>query len=224
LFSVRILIFGWWIIPIMLLAITDQIDGSENFVTIDENVIQQAEKQYGASARKRLLAWQELMRTHDSDVLNTLKKVNHFFNVIPFVSDATHWGVEDYWATPIEFLASNGGDCEDFATAKYFTLTALGVSEKRLTLTYVKALRLGQTHLVLAYYPAPDEEPLVLDNLVDTIELSSRRTDLLPVYSFNASGLWMAKQRGKGEVVGEGRRIRPWRELLARMRKIFPQK
>ena len=67
----------WLIILIMLFAITGQLYGSENFVTIDEKVLQQAEMQYGASARKRLLAWQELIRTYDTDILNTLKKVHY---------------------------------------------------------------------------------------------------------------------------------------------------
>ena len=146
-----------------------------------------------------------------------LEKVNRFFNKIPFVSDIIHWGKEDYWATPTEFLASNGGDCEDFAVAKYFTLIGLGVAEKQLTLTYVTALQLKQSHLVLTYYPGPDTEPLVLDSLVETIEPSSRRTDLIPIYSFNASGLWDAKQRGRGNKIGDGRRVKPWRELLGRM-------
>lgn len=214
-----------WLVPVMLIATTDPFNSSsDDFLTVGEGLLRHVEKQYGLSARKRLLAWQDLMRTRDNDIMKMLNKVNYFFNAIPFVSDAVHWGVEDYWATPVEFLASDGGDCEDFAIAKYFTLRALGVAEKQLTLTYVKALRLGQTHLVLAYYPSPDAEPFILDNLSDTIEPSSRRTDLLPVYSFNASGLWMAKQRGKGEMVGEGRRIRPWRELLDRMTKEFSLK
>jgi predicted transglutaminase-like cysteine proteinase len=188
----------------------------DSFV-ISERTLRRAEDQYGSSARKRLLAWQDLMRTEGANDLIKLEQANRFFNRIPFVSDITHWGKEDYWATPNEFLASNGGDCEDFAIAKYFTLIGLGVEEKQLTLTYVTALRLNQSHLVLNYYPGPGLEPLVLDSLVDAIEPSSRRTDLLPIYSFNASGLWAAKQRGKGDMIGDARRVRPWRELLAKM-------
>jgi predicted transglutaminase-like cysteine proteinase len=188
----------------------------DSFV-ISERTLRRAEDQYGSSARKRLLAWQDLMRTEGANDLIKLEQANRFFNRIPFVSDITHWGKEDYWATPTEFLASNGGDCEDFAIAKYFTLIGLGVAEKQLTLTYVTALRLNQSHLVLIYYPGPGLEPLVLDSLVDAIEPSSRRTDLLPIYSFNASGLWAAKQRGKGDMIGDARRVRPWRELLAKM-------
>jgi len=188
----------------------------EPFV-ISERALHRAENQYGSFARKRLLAWQDLMRFTVGNDLLKLEKVNLFFNRIPFVSDITHWGKEDYWATPTEFLASNGGDCEDFAIAKYFTLIGLGVAEKQLALTYVTALHLNQSHMVLTFYPGPGLEPLVLDSLFDAIEPSSRRTDLLPIYSFNASNLWAAKQRGKGDMIGNARRVKPWRELLARM-------
>jgi len=212
-----------WISLFLLLITAVPVLTGETFV-ISDRTLRLAEDKYGLSARKRLLAWQDLMRAQYSDDLTKLEKVNRFFNKIPFLNDITHWKVEDYWATPIEFLASDGGDCEDFAIAKYFTLIGLGVAENQLTLTYVKALSLDQTHLVLTYYPAPGMEPLVLDNLVETIEPSSKRTDLLPVYSFNASGLWVAKQRGRGEKLGHGSRLRPWRDLLTRMTEEFHQK
>ena len=54
--------------------------------------------------------------------LELLGSVNTFFNRLPFVADMAHWGVEDYWASPAETFASNGGDCEDFSIAKYFAL------------------------------------------------------------------------------------------------------
>ncbi len=212
----RLLFPTRWIALLLVLATVIPVYTGEPFV-ITERTLRQAEEQYGSSARKRLLAWQDIMRSQYNDDLAKLEKVNRFFNKIPFTSDITHWGVEDYWATPTEFLASDGGDCEDFAIAKYFTLISLGIAENQLALTYVKALRLNVAHMVLTYYPAPGMEPLVLDNLVDAIEPSSKRTDLLPVYSINGSGLWVAKQRGRGERVGDGSRLTRWQNLLTRM-------
>ena len=127
--------------------------------------------------------------------------------------------VDDYWATPVEFLATDGGDCEDFAIAKYFTLRALGVPTDRMRITYVKAITLNQAHMVLAYYPSPGAEPLVLDNLIGEIKPASQRTDLVPVYSFNGDNLWVAREmRGQGQYVGSSSRIGLWRGLLERMR------
>ena len=193
-------------------------------LVLPERTLEQAEKQYGPGARKRLLAWQELLRSDRTDNDRAkIMRVNRFFNRLNFVDDALHWHKADYWATPVEFLASEGGDCEDFAIAKYFTLLDLGIDEHKLTLTYVKALKLNQAHMVLTYYPSPKAEPLVLDNLVEAILPSSERTDLLPVYSLNGSGLWLARQRGRGKMVGDSSRLQRWQEMLARMTKEFNQ-
>ncbi|WP_197479414.1 transglutaminase-like cysteine peptidase, partial [Oleiphilus sp. HI0132] len=81
------------------------------------------------------------------------------------------------WATPLEFLATNAGDCEDFSIAKYFTLREMGIPDDMIKITYVKALELNQAHMVLAYYPTPDAEPLILDNLINEIKPAGQRTD-----------------------------------------------
>ena len=185
---------------------------------MSQEVLNTVEKQYGELAKKRLLVWQELIRDDDSLTdLVKMEKVNDFFNQLKFVSDILHWKKEDYWATPVEFLATGGGDCEDFSLAKYFTLKAIGVSEKKLNMTYVKALELNQAHMVVTYHVTPDAEPLVLDNLVSEIKPASQRKDLLPVYSFNGYGLWLAKARGRGERVSGSDKLKRWQDLLKRM-------
>ncbi|MCF6290402.1 MAG: transglutaminase-like cysteine peptidase [Desulfobacterales bacterium] len=185
---------------------------------IDSKIIDQAVRRYGDQARVWLERWQELIR-QDSTVpeREQLKRVNDFFNQLEFVSDISHWGKSDYWATPVEFLSSRGGDCEDFSLAKYFTLRAMGVPESKLKLTYVRALDFDQPHMVLTYYTSPGAEPLVLDNIKKTIKPASKRKDLVPVYSFNGSGLWLAKQRGRGMMLGGRNRLTLWQDLLERM-------
>jgi predicted transglutaminase-like cysteine proteinase len=205
-----------WVLLLFLVTTAAAVLTGESFV-LNERTLRLMEQRFGADARERLLAWQNLVQTTEGDDRTKLERVNRFFNTLQFIDDAIHWHQTDYWATPIEFVASKGGDCEDFAIAKFFTLLKLGVAEDRLTLTYVKAVRLNQAHMVLTYYPAPGAEPLVLDNLVETILPSSRRTDLLPIYSLNGSGLWLAKQRGKGKLIGNSDRLKRWRELLDRM-------
>ncbi|MDH3327945.1 MAG: transglutaminase-like cysteine peptidase [Desulfobulbaceae bacterium] len=186
--------------------------------TLDEQTLSQAEKEYGPGARKRLEAWVKLIREDQSTTdMEKLEKVNSFFNQLQFVDDIIHWKQKDYWATPIELLASDGGDCEDFSIGKYFTLKIMGVSEEKLNMTYVKALKLNQAHMVITYYEKPGAEPLVLDNLNKLIKPASQRNDLLPVYSFNGTSLWIAKQRGKGKMVGSSERLGQWKNLLERM-------
>jgi predicted transglutaminase-like cysteine proteinase len=181
-------------------------------------ILKKVEKDYGNYARQRVLIWYQLINDYDNArPLDKLELVNNFFNQMAFVNDSELWGQEDYWATPLQMLSSNGGDCEDFSIAKYFTLRKMGIPEEHMRLTYVKALQLDQAHMVLTYYPTPESEPLVLDNLVTDIRPSSERTDLLPVYSFNGNGLWLAKKMGEDERVGRSARLSRWQEVIARI-------
>lgn len=184
-----------------------------------------AKANYGAVAAERVQRWQSLSTTGVGwGELDKLSSVNRFFNEIPSVTDLQHWRRQDYWATPLELLASNGGDCEDFAIAKYFTLRELGVPDERLKITYVKAQLApgGQSiaHMVLTYYPTPEAEPLVLDNLVAAIKPAHERADLTPLYSFNARGLWAAKERVLGKWLGPAEDINLWKDLIKRMQQV----
>ena len=160
--------------------------------------------------------WHTLMKEKQhAPVLEKLLSVNVFFNQLVFVDDSIHWGREDYWSTPVEFLISNGGDCEDFATAKYFTLLNMQVPEEKMRLIYVKSLTLKKPHMVLGYYFVPTADPLVLDSIIDDIVPASRRKDLFPIYSFNGKGLWVAK-KGSSDHVGGAERLSLWQELQKR--------
>jgi len=185
---------------------------------LSKQLLTDIEQQYGGYARQRVLYWNELIiANRHLDEADKLQKVNDFFNELEFVNDIDHWGKEDYWATPLQMLTSNGGDCEDFSIAKYFTLREMGIPAERMRLTYVKALELDQAHMVLTYYATPDAEPLVLDNLVTDIRPSSERKDLLPVYSFNGTGLWLAKSRGTDQRIGHSSRLSRWNEVIAKI-------
>ncbi|TKB51617.1 hypothetical protein FCL40_00910 [Ferrimonas sediminicola] len=147
-----------------------------------------------------------------------LNAVNDHFNRYRFVADATHWNRPDYWATPFEFVASGGGDCEDFSLAKFFTLRVLGMPSSNLRLMYAKALELNQAHMVLIYLETEAAMPLVLDNLNPAILPGDQRTDLLPVYSFNGEGLWRARAFDHGVRLKQGENgILLWQDLLQRL-------
>ncbi len=177
-------------------------------------------KTYGAAARSRLIEWQKVMDAGKNETeLAKLSAVNSFFNKLKFVDDIVHWKKQDYWATPVEMLATDGGDCEDFAIGKFFTLKEMGVPEDRMLITYVKSLRLNQAHMVLTYYPTPNADPLVLDNLTNEIKHASERADLAPVYSFNGKDLWLSKERGRGKRIGSSNRISLWNDLNERIEK-----
>ena len=189
----------------------------EYFNKMDGKFYNRISSRFGSSgasqlARTRQLILDHIKQTPPND-LSPLRFVNDVLNRVPQVEDSVHWGVADYWATPAEFIASNGGDCEDFVIAKYFALRANGIPAEKLRLTYVKSFQADkiENHMVLAYYPTADAEPLLLDNLLPQMLPASKRPDLLPVYEFN------------GELSGKfsGTAVRNWDALVERMNKEF---
>ncbi len=186
---------------------------------LSKELLAEAQQEFGTEAEQRLLDWQALyLDLQDDDEDEKLRAVNHFFNKrVNYISDQEHWGQKDYWATPYESLTTHGADCEDFVIAKYYTLKELGVAVEKMRITYVKALRINQAHMVLTYFPTPDAIPLVLDNLIGKIYRADRRKDLEPVYSFNGSGMWLERMKGQGIRMGNPNKLDLWTGLRLRM-------
>ncbi len=180
-------------------------------------VVAQAQKA-GPAALQRAQALVQLIgeaAAQDEDA--RLKSINTYFNrQIVYRDDREIWGVVDYWAAPLETLSKGQGDCEDFAIGKYFSLLAAGVPSVKMRLVYVR-VQMGdliQAHMVLAYYPEPAAEPLILDNLLTDIRPASRRPDLIPVFSFNAEGLWQGV--GATSAGDPSARLSRWRDVLSK--------
>lgn len=192
-------------------------------LAFDSQIMLHAARGYGPRAVAAAGSLQQLISqgsraTDDS----RLRATNQFFNdAIQFVDDSDVWGVSDYWASPLEALGKGMGDCEDYSLAKYFSLVAMGVPIGKLRLVYVRALldgpgSSGIAHMVLAFYPSPGAEPLILDNLMPEVRPASARPDLVPVFSFNSEGLW---QGVNGHSTGDpSARLSKWRDVLARAR------
>jgi predicted transglutaminase-like cysteine proteinase len=204
-------------------AVTDSLT-----ISISDSQLSKIEAKYAAAGRKRVVDWLQLISSNQGKPeQEKLALANDYFNQsCIWVSDMDHYGVPDYWATPLEMLSSGGGDCEDYAIGKYFTLLALKVPMSKLKITYVKASVVSvpeqTSHMVLTYYPTPGAVPLVLDNLNPVIKPATERPDLAPVYSFNGEGLWLAKERGTGKgVAGGSGKLSMWNDMQARMGKEF---
>ena len=179
-----------------------------------------AQTRFGGGGRQRVEQWVAMLETaKDKPSAAKLMVVNDYFNrTIGFSDDEIVWGESDYWATPLETIGRQAGDCEDFSIAKYMSLLALGVPVDQLRLVYVKATILGrrQAHMVVAYYPTPVSDPLILDNISAEILPASRRKDLTPVFSFNSAGLWLGGER-EPKVRNPETRISRWRDVIDRM-------
>ncbi|MEV9525421.1 transglutaminase-like cysteine peptidase [Aliarcobacter butzleri] len=151
-----------------------------------ESLIDKVEKKYNKFAKNRFVALNKLLeKIKNEDVQTKLEKVNDFFNNVKYNSDQKIYGVSDYWATPIEFLARDEGDCEDYVIAKYFALEYLGVPTSKIFLSYVKVKKSNEAHMVLSYFETPTSEPIILDSLKKVILPASKRDDLTPVFNFN---------------------------------------
>lgn len=176
---------------------------------------------FGSDRIPLLLEWKRMLgEGQKAQEPDKLRRVNDFINRrIAFDDDASVWGQNDYWATPVEVIGQGRGDCEDFSIAKYYSLIDLGIPVNKLRLVYVKAVQTGpagtflQAHMVLAYYATPTADPLVLDNLNPQILPASQRSDLSPIFSFNSAGLW----QGTGNNASKSNLSR-WQDLLSRAR------
>ncbi|MHC6657325.1 transglutaminase-like cysteine peptidase [Aeromonas salmonicida] len=213
----RWLRYSLWLLLVSLPLI---LSASQPLTPEDLKLVQRAEETYGVRAGKRVTSWRTLVMQNRTAGLNErqkLEKVNQFFNRMRFLDDIKLWRKKDYWATPLEFLGAAGGDCEDFSISKYFTLLELGIPDEKMRMVYVKALDYNQFHMVVAYYDTPSSEPVILDNLIGSIRPASQRRDLVPIYSFNGSHLWLMKARGQGELAGQSSRLGLWTDLRNRM-------
>ena len=177
-------------------------------------------EEYGAAAGELVSQWEALVAAADDlDINARLNASNTFFNRhIRWINDEAAYGVEDYWATPLETMGNARGDCEDFTIAKYITLLTMGVDPESLRLVYVKAKRSGltQAHMVLAWYESPQSTPLILDNMETRILPADERGDLFPIFSFNGGALWIGNRNKRTEADPRARLSR-WRQVLDRM-------
>ncbi|MSO70474.1 MAG: hypothetical protein EXQ88_00400 [Alphaproteobacteria bacterium] len=136
------------------------------------------------------LAWEQLLaRLAQAPRATQILAVNTFVNAAPYVADEVNWGENDYWESPDELFA-RGGDCEDYAIAKYLSLRALGLNASDLRLVVLRERTRGEAHAVLLVKFGG--ATLVLDSL--TTELTgwdAIAERYLPIYSFNEDTAWI---------------------------------
>jgi predicted transglutaminase-like cysteine proteinase len=89
--------------------------------------------------------------------------VNRAVNLaIGLKSDEAHWGVEDYWNSPLETLRSGRGDCEDYAIVKYVALRAAGLARGDVKMVILRNSFPNEYHAVAVV--RVNNEWLILDN------------------------------------------------------------
>lgn len=130
---------------------------------------------------------EKLSRFENMGLSSKVVAVNEYVNQFRYIEDKNNFGKSDYWATPTEFFAK-GGDCEDFAIAKYAILKQLGVPEHKMRLAIVHDKIKKIPHAVLIVYT--DNGPMLLDNQLKTTRQVASVDRYKPIYSINANGWW----------------------------------
>ncbi|MBT4519583.1 MAG: hypothetical protein HOC23_06225 [Halieaceae bacterium] len=154
-----------------------------------DTVFTYIKKTYGPTAEQRMRKIESIIAiNYNKPVMQKLDITNYAMNHLPWIADRKKYNADDYWATPLETIATFGGDCEDIAISKFVMLRHMGIPAKHLRLAYVKIIRTGESHMVLLYVenphlPIPQQRSLVLDNYVGRILPGKERTDLIAVYA-----------------------------------------
>lgn len=129
---------------------------------------------------------------------NQLAAVSLFVNRVPYVADTRLFGVEDRWEDPYHFFG-HGGDCEEFALAKYALLWHLGFHPARLHFLAVRR-RLDQGgHAVLGVLL--NGETYILDQSRNAVLPDHEVKGYIPVYVVNAGGIFVAQSIQEGAPV-----------------------
>jgi hypothetical protein len=168
--------------------------GQTSFQPWSESLFEFIEKQHGKPGADRMRKLHQIIiENADKPIDVKLRVTNETLNHLPWIADRDKYDQDDYWATPLETITTFGGDCEDIAIAKFMMLRIMGVPKDHLRLTYVKIIKTGEAHMVLAYINDPDlpmdkqtKPVLILDNYVDEVLPGSERKDLLAVYLIDA--------------------------------------
>ncbi len=118
--------------------------------------------------------------------------VNRYANDKPYIIDLDNYSVDDYWASAKEFLY-NGGDCEDYAITKYFSLRWLGYGQDDLRLLILQDTNLRIQHAVLVVFH--QGQVLVLDNQSQQVLPQEKILHYVPLYSVNEKQWWLHVQQ-----------------------------
>jgi predicted transglutaminase-like cysteine proteinase len=150
----------------------------------------QVESRHNSQVQQGSAVWQqavaELNGLNESDLLSA---VNTFVNQARYVSDDRNYGTADHWATFTD-LFQRGGDCEDYAIAKYLLLRALGIPSSRMRILVMRASGGIAEHSVLIVQSG--NQTVVLDNLRARPYRYTQRTASAVSYAFNEQAMWLS--------------------------------
>lgn len=107
---------------------------------------------------------------------------------ISYRPDGGPGGTVDNWAHPLKFMRS-GGDCEDYAVAKFKTLEAAGFPSSNMRLAIVRNETTTRFHAVLVAYI--DGRASILDSQSANVYQQAEQTTYDPICSLDGKRLWL---------------------------------
>jgi len=136
-----------------------------------------------------LLWWRALVaRARNLGPERQLQMVHLAIQKTPYRPDGGFGGEADYWTHPLEFL-QRGGDCEDYAVAKFKMLEAAGFPTTDMRIAIVRNAITAQFHAVLVAYI--DGQASILDSQSPVVYQQARQTAFDPICSLDRKSLWL---------------------------------
>jgi predicted transglutaminase-like cysteine proteinase len=133
-------------------------------------------------AARRFLSIVKLGRQHQGRA--RLGWINRAINLsISPMSDWAQYGVDDYWASPLQTLGSGAGDCEDYAILKYVVLHEMGIAADNLRLVIVQDKKRQAIHAIVAV--RYEQKWLILDNRTMAMLNAEDASYYKPLFTFD---------------------------------------
>jgi len=133
--------------------------------------------------------WSRILdSTASLDPMRRMQMVNDFANQMPYVEDIDNYGLRDFWAQTDTFFKI-GGDCEDFALAKYKLLNRIGFHADRMRVVLVVDKKRNRQHAVLAVNMG--ERAWMLDSLSPDVVPHETASQYRPTVSLSGPRLYL---------------------------------
>ena len=154
----------------------------------EKKAVDRCDASVDACTSAEIMAWRAMIQGLRSEApLDQLSEVNRFLNIWSEKPDDENYGAEEYWASPLEFIARSG-DSEDFAIVKFFTLRELGFTNEQLRIVVAKDVLRNKVHSFLAVYHKGEIH--ILDSLSNSVLTQNDVKYYVPFYSVNETTRW----------------------------------
>jgi predicted transglutaminase-like cysteine proteinase len=138
-----------------------------------------------SQATRRFLSIVNLGQMHEGRA--RLGWINRAVNMaIRPMSDWAQYGYADFWASPLQTLGSEAGDCEDYAIVKYVALRELGIQPDDLRLVIVQDDKQQVGHAIVAV--RYEQRWLILDNRTMAILDAADIRHYRPLFTLDQRG------------------------------------